>query len=192
MRLRLAIVGCLVVCTSVAAFAWYRGRPKQFVVNGGTNFVGVISKPNPSAYIISHDATIQGYPSGFGLEIHAFVRDVRGATLRCTLPDYPSEGGQVTLDGGPVGTTSRGFQSTKIDSATLTGCMLGVRPAPRYTLVYTTPPSAGWHALGICSVLAGPLLALAVWAAANHPLQRTGAARRGFEVVDVPERGPGR
>ena len=194
MRGRIGIIACLVLCMAIAVFAWFEGRPRHFVVHGGTNFVGVMTKANPSAYIVSHHAAVQNYPAGLGLEIGAVVRDVRGATIRCDLPDYPGLiGGTDTLKGGRgpgAGTTLVMWSSTKIDHATLVGCILGLRRVPKYTLEYTTPRSNGWCAVSIVALLAGPVLSLAIWAAVNHPLRWRRSARRGFEVVEVSGSGP--
>lgn len=47
-----------------------------------------------------------------------------------------------------------------------------------------------WEVAAPAAVLGVVLLAVRL--SHNQPLQRTGAERRGFEVLDVPERGTGR
>jgi hypothetical protein len=187
MRVRLAIGAWLVACGAIALFAWYQGRPRHFIVQGGTMRVGVISKADPSACIISHHAVVENYPAGMGLTIRAQVRDIRGATIRCAFADDPRAGGTDMLKGDSrVGTTQIAWTSTSIDRATLLGCILGLRPAPRYTLDYTTPRSNGWSVFSMTALLAGPVVIVAARVVAKHPLHRRSAARRGFEVTPMP------
>lgn len=187
MRVGTAALACLVICSAVAAFAGHEASPKRFVVHGGSDYVGVLSSADPSAYIISHGATVQAYPTRLALSVDAHVRNIPGATLRYELADYPDEGGQVSLD-GRSSTTLRRFNCFNVDRLTLYACMLGVRSAPDYTLEYTTPWSPGWRAVVVAALAAGPLLAGMIWAA-GLLLRRAADARRGFDVLRVDRSG---
>jgi hypothetical protein len=188
MRPRVMIVPCViaVVCTAVVAFGWYQDRPRHFVVQGGTLRTGEYSKPNPTAPIISHCATLQS--ADCVLQVEAYVRDVRGATIRCTLPDRPGEGGTITFT-GRYGTNAVMWKSIRIDRPTWFRCLLGLQPAPRYVLDYQLPRSDHWDEVSALALIVGAILA-AVWATAKL-LRAAAKGRRGFDVLPAEARGPG-
>lgn len=190
MRVRIPIAPCLIValCAAVAAFGWYEGRPQHILVQG-TLGSGTDSRVDPSAPVVWSHASLETAGGYVWVDIHAQVRDVRGATIRCTLEGYPGAGGTKVLTGGSPPSTTVAWQSIDIDRTTWLRSVLRLGAVPKYTLDYSPPRPPGWRALGVLAILAGPILAGAWWAAAI--LRRiTAERRRGFEIMPTHARSP--
>jgi hypothetical protein len=185
MRVRIPTLASLMVVGSVAftVYGCYQDRPQHFVVEGSS--LGVGSRAN--AYIIWHTEILEVNNT---FSITAYVRDVPGATIRCTVDGFPSAGGTEVLTGkSTAGTRGIWWSFIKMDSAAWMGCFLHLCPPPKYTLDYSAPRSHDWTAASILALLTGPVFSAGYWLVTSM-LRRIRAAAPGFEVL-VAEPGTG-
>jgi hypothetical protein len=190
MRVRVPIAPWLVVtvCAAVAAFGWYQGRPRHVVVRAALGS-GIHSSADPGAQLIWYDAALESASGEFWVDVFAQVRDVPGATVRCTLEGYPGAGGTTVLTGASPPSTTASWSFIKIDRTTSIRSVLCLGPAPTYTLDYSTPPSRPWAVTSVLAIVAGPVVGVGSWAAAKP--RRTVADRRaGFDVLPPQARDP--
>lgn len=77
-----------------------------------------------------------------------------------------------------------------VAGATFAYCQFDASEKPDVVYILGHRYDLAWEVAAPAAVLSVVLLAVRL--SLNQPLQRTGAAQRGFEVLDVPDRGPGR
>jgi hypothetical protein len=190
MRVRLSIAPCLIVavCTTVAAFAWYQGRPRHILVQGrlgsGTN-----SRANPSAPIVWSHASLQMAEGDVWVDIDAWVRGDRPATVQCTLEGYLGALGTEVVSGSSATGRGLSWAFIRIDRNTWIRSVLHLGPVPEYTLDYSAPRSRGWTALSVLAIVAGPTV-LGAWRLVAILRRIASERRRGFEIVPTQMRGP--